>query len=104
METNTSRMINLNGTNYHLWKSKMEDLLYVKGFHQPVFSSEKPESKTEEEWTLFHRQVCGYIRQWMDDNVLNHVIAEVHARTLWVKLEQLYAQKIGNSKLYLRVD
>lgn len=30
MEVNTSIMISLNGTNYQVWKSKMDDLLYVK--------------------------------------------------------------------------
>ncbi|KAJ9545871.1 hypothetical protein OSB04_025578 [Centaurea solstitialis] len=45
--------------------------------------------------------VCGYIRQWVDDNVLNHISGETHARTLWNKLEQLYARKTGNNKLFL---
>ncbi|KAL6314361.1 hypothetical protein AAG906_021191 [Vitis piasezkii] len=44
--------------------------------------------------------VCGYIR-WVDDNVLNHVSEEKHARSLWNKLEQLYARKTGNNKLFL---
>lgn len=101
MEANTSRMINLNGSNYHVWKGKMEDLLYVKDYYMPVFETEKPENKTDGEWSLFHRQVCGYIRQWVDDNVLNHVSGETHARTLWSKLEQLYARKTGNNKLFL---
>ena len=46
-------------------------------------------------------QVCGYIRQWIDDNVLNHVSEEKHARSLWTNLEQLYAQKTSNNKLFL---
>ena len=65
METNTSRMVNLNGSNYHVWKGKMEDLLYVKEYYLPVFTTEKPANKTEQEWTILHRQVCGYIRQWV---------------------------------------
>ncbi|GJY25675.1 putative RNA-directed DNA polymerase [Tanacetum coccineum] len=101
METNTSRMIYLNGCNYKLWKGKMEDLLYVSRLHQPVFCSEKPEHQNEEKWNLSHRQVCAYIRQWVDENVLKHVSEEVNARTLWNKLEQLYAQKTCNDKLFL---
>ena len=101
MESNTSRMITLNGSNYHVWKGKMEDLLYVKDYYLPVFASERPENKTDAEWNLLHRQVCGYIRQWVDDNVLNHVSEEKHARSLWNKLEQLYARKTGNNKLFL---
>nr|GEZ93347.1 retrovirus-related Pol polyprotein from transposon TNT 1-94 [Tanacetum cinerariifolium] len=80
---------------------KMEDLLYVKDYYLPVFTTEKPENKTDAEWTILHRQVCGYIRQWVDDNVLNHICDETHARTLWNKLEQLYARKTGNNKLFL---
>ena len=37
----------------------------------------------------------------VDDNVLNHVSEEKHARSLWNKLEQLYAQKTSNNKLFL---
>nr|GEW02864.1 putative receptor-like protein kinase At4g00960 [Tanacetum cinerariifolium] len=72
-----------------------------RDFINQFFSLEKPENKTDDDWTLLHRQVCSYIRQWMDDNVLNHVVGEVHAHTLWIKLEQLYARKTGNSKPFL---
>lgn len=79
----------------------MEDLLYVKNFYQPVFLKEKPANKTDEAWTLFHRQVCGYIRQWVDDNVLNHISGETNAASLWNTLEELYAKKTGNNKMFL---
>nr|VDD23068.1 unnamed protein product [Brassica oleracea] len=64
-------MISLNGANYHLWKVKMEDLLFVNEFH------------------------------WVDDNVLHHIETETDARSLWKKLEQLYARKTGNNKMYM---
>ncbi|GJR64775.1 putative RNA-directed DNA polymerase [Tanacetum coccineum] len=79
----------------------MEDLLYVKDYYLPVFTTEKPENKTDVEWTILHRQVCGYIRKWVDDNVLNHICEETHARTLWNKLKYLYARKTRNNKLFL---
>ena len=47
METNTSRMVNLNGSNYHVWKGNMEDLLYVKEYYLHVFTTEKSANKTE---------------------------------------------------------
>lgn len=99
MEANTSKMIMLSGSNYSSWKSRMEDLLYVKSYYLPVFSTEKPDDKTDEQWTIFHRQVCGFIRQWVEDNVLNHVIGINHARTLWSKLEELYASNTGSNKM-----
>ena len=69
----------------------MKDLLYVNDYYLPVFVSKKPKNKTDANWNLLHRQVCGYIRQWVNDNVVNHVSEEKHARILWNKLEQLYA-------------
>jgi len=47
--------------------------------HKPIFSNEKPSNISDEEWNLLHRQVCGYIRMWVDDNVLNHIIGETYA-------------------------
>ena len=100
MEAHTN-LILLNGENYHLWKGKMKDLLFVKNLHLPVFASNKPESKSDEEWDFEHQQVCGFIRQFVDDNVYNFVANETHARSLWDKLESLYASKSGTNKLYL---
>ncbi|RDX94963.1 hypothetical protein CR513_22591, partial [Mucuna pruriens] len=40
MEGNTNRMVSLNGTNYHLWKGKMKDLLFEKKMHLPVFATQ----------------------------------------------------------------
>ncbi|CAM8885310.1 unnamed protein product [Rhodiola kirilowii] len=101
MEANTRRMVNLNGSNYHGWKGKMEDLLYMNDYYLPVFTTDKPEKKTNEEWKIPHRQVCGFILQWVDDNVLNHISGETNAHTLWKKLQQLNERKTGNSKLFL---
>ena len=101
MEGNMIKMVCLNGRNYNIWKSKMKDLLFVKKMHLPVFSAHKPENVTDENWEFEHQQVCGYIWQWVEDNVLNHIVNETHARTLWEKLEMFYASKIGNNKLFL---
>ena len=94
-------MISLNGTNYHVWKGKMEDLLYVKRWHLPVFGESKPENMNDSDWTLEHKIVCGFIRQFVDDNVLNHISKETDAGSLWNKLESLYARKTGNNKMFL---
>ena len=94
-------MVTLNSVNYAIWKGKMEDLLYVKNFYKPVFTTVKPDNITDEEWNLWHRQVCGFIRQWFDDNVLNHISGETRALTLWEHLESLYARKTVNNKMFL---
>ena len=101
MEINTNKMILLNGSNYHIWKGKMKDMLFVKSLHLPVFGSEKPDSKSDEEWTFQHEQVCGFIRQFVEDNVYNHIQHETHTKSLWEKLENLYASKTGSNKLFL---
>ena len=44
-----SKMVCLNGSNYHIWRGKMKDLLFVKKMHLPVFTSNKPKSMTDEE-------------------------------------------------------
>ncbi|KAF2315489.1 hypothetical protein GH714_039930 [Hevea brasiliensis] len=79
----------------------MKDLLFVKSLHLPVFASQKPDSKSDEEWDFEHEQVCGFIRQFVDDNVYNQICNEKHARTLWSKLESLHASKRGKNKLFL---
>ncbi|RDX86226.1 hypothetical protein CR513_32464, partial [Mucuna pruriens] len=56
MKGNTNRMVNLNDTNYHLWKGKMKDLLFVKKMHLPVFAAQKPKSMSDEEWDFEHQQ------------------------------------------------
>ncbi|KAL6336537.1 hypothetical protein AAG906_025087 [Vitis piasezkii] len=60
----------------------------------------KAENKTDANGIYFIDGLRLY-RRWVDDNVLNHVSEEKHARSLWNKLEQLYAQKTSNNKLFL---
>ena len=96
-----SKMVCLTDSNYHIWKGKMKDLLFVKKMHLPVFASNKPQSLNDEEWEFEHLQVCGYIGQWVEDNVRNHIVNETHAKSLWDKLETLYASKTSNNELFL---
>ncbi|GKV14795.1 hypothetical protein SLEP1_g25613 [Rubroshorea leprosula] len=60
---------------------------------------QKPNSMKDEEWRLLHRRVCGFIWQWIDDSVLNHINDETDACTLWTKLDQLFRVKTGQNKL-----
>ena len=78
----------------------MKDFLFVKILHLPVFATKKPEKKNYE-WYFENEQVFGFIRQWIGYTVLNHVVHETNAKTLWNKLETLYASKTGNNKLFL---
>ena len=78
----------------------MKDLLFVMKLHLLIFATTKPNDKKNEEWAFENEQVCGFIRQFVEDNVYNHICNETHARTLWNKLEELYASKTGNNKLF----
>ena len=79
----------------------MKDLLFVRKMHILVFSAHKPENVTDENLEFEYQKICGYIRQWFEDNVHNHIVNETHARTLWEKLETLYALKTSINKLFL---
>lgn len=58
---------------------------------------------SSDDWNLLNRKVVGYIRTWMDDNVIHHVANETSAYALWTKLEQLYGRKTAENKTYLIV-
>ena len=66
-----------------------------------MFATEKPKDKTDEDWKFEHQQVCGFIRQYVEDNVYNHIANEEDAKSLWKKFETFYASSTGNNKLYL---
>ena len=36
----TNRMVNLNGSNWMIWKAKMEDILYCKNLYAPIEDDE----------------------------------------------------------------
>jgi hypothetical protein len=62
MEVNTIRIILLlNDTNYQACKSKMKDLLYVKEYWKPVFSTEIPDDMKQDQWDVLHLQACGFM-------------------------------------------
>lgn len=86
-----NKMICLSDPNYYFWKCKMSDLLFVKSLHLPVFATQKPDFKSDEDWEFEHEQVCEYIRQFVDENVYKRISSEKNAKALWKKLELLYA-------------
>ncbi|RDX81971.1 hypothetical protein CR513_37294, partial [Mucuna pruriens] len=101
MEVNINTMVSLNDTNYHLWKEKMKDLLFMKKMHLPVLATQKPEFMFDEECDFEHQEVCDFIQHFVDDNVYNYIASETHASNLWEKIEPLYVSTYGNNKLFL---
>ena len=48
-----------------------------------------------------NRQVVGFTRQWVDDNVYHQVENETSAHTLWKMFEDLYERKTAGNKAFL---
>ena len=104
METtfNHIRMVNLNESNWMIWKSKMEDLLYCKDLFAPVErDSAKPKTTSEDDWKKLNQKAVGYIRQWLDDSVFHHVSTETSEHSLWKKLKDLYERNSVGNKAFL---
>ena len=69
----------------------MEDLLYCKDLYDPIEGdSAKPEGKTDQDWQKLNRKTIGLIRQYVDNNVFQHISSETNAKALWTKLPNLY--------------
>ena len=48
-------------------------------------------NKMNEEWAFEHEQVCGFIRQFVEDNVYNHICNETHLN----KMQRIMGQLLG---------
>jgi hypothetical protein len=66
-----------------------------------MFSTNMPKDTKQDQWDVLHLQARGFIWQWFDDNILNHIIDETWAYTLRMKLEGFYARKEGSNKMFL---
>lgn len=76
-------MVNLNGSNYHIWRSCI-----VKKMHLRVYASNKLESMNNDDWALWFVAIS--------DNVLK-IMLGITCQSLWDKLVTLYALKTVNN-------
>ncbi|RDX78424.1 hypothetical protein CR513_41307, partial [Mucuna pruriens] len=88
------RMVSLNDTNYHLWRRKMKDLLFVKKMHLPNPCLMKNETLSINKYVVLSDIL------WMIMFIITLQV-RTHASTLWEKIESLYASKYGSNKLFL---
>ncbi|RDX81121.1 hypothetical protein CR513_38240, partial [Mucuna pruriens] len=72
-----------------------------------IFTAKREKRKIEKERARVVSQLSGGLKGILlarimeDDNVYNHIASEIHASTLWEKIESLYASsKCGNNKLF----
>ena len=83
MEEVGSGMIKLTSSNYSVWNTRMEDILYCKELFEPIeCRGYKPITTTEDEWRKVNRKTIRQIRQWVDQSVFHHVAKEVDAYSL----------------------
>ena len=67
MDEAGSGMIKLIASNYSIWKTRMNDILYCKELFKPIeCKGYKPITITEDEWKKLNRKTIGQIRQWVD--------------------------------------
>ena len=58
-----SDMEKLNGANFALWKSQMEDILILKDQYLPIEAiAKKPSSMTVDDWNKLDRKAIATVR------------------------------------------
>ena len=90
-----------NGTNFELWKLKMEDMLLDRDLWTTV-SGNKPSGMKQEDWNLVDQKARGMIWLSLVDYVLLNIYEEKTSHSLWKKLEDIYQVKSLVNKIYLR--
>ena len=58
--SNNGTMIKLSSSNYGIWKSHMEDLLYCNDAYGPL-SSTKPANTSDDAWKVSNRKTIALI-------------------------------------------
>ena len=101
MEKADSGMIKLKTSNYSIWKTRMKNVLYCKELFESIECMiYKSVTTTEDEWNKLNRKTIGQIRQWADQSIFHHVAKEVHAYSLWQKLESLWEKYYTEQSIY----
>ena len=60
MEETGSGMIKFTASNYSIWKTRMEDILYCKELFEPIeCKGYKSVTTTEDEWKKLNRKTIG---------------------------------------------
>ena len=102
-----SKMVCLNGSNYHIWKGKMKDLLFVKKMHLYVLASNKPDSINDEDLEFEHLKCAPNKRMYWQIINLQQIVSMRAAHTSFSRslicvLQQLKSNKLNGVK-YLPV-
>ena len=58
-KTSMHDIIYLDSTNCAVWKTKMEDILYVKDLYKPILNESMPTGQDECKWKILNRKALG---------------------------------------------
>ena len=95
-------LIVLDDNNYALWKVKMLDRLHVKDLELPITSQGvKPDTYVKDDWPALDRKCLGFLREYMDHNVIHHVEACTTAFACWEILRDMYERDTAGQKVSL---
>ncbi|GAA0174547.1 hypothetical protein LIER_27918 [Lithospermum erythrorhizon] len=95
-------MVMLAASNYHIWKMKILDRLYVKRLTRTIAElGIRPRNTDIYEWSELDRRCLGYIRDYIDIGVIHHVNNETTASSTpdGTLPKELVCNSIINEKL-----
>ena len=95
-------MEKFNGTNFELWKLKMEDMLEDRDLWEVTTSAARPVTIAQVDWDVKDHKAKSIIRLYLTDAVLLNVLDEKTAYSLWTQLGSVYQAKSLVNKLFLR--
>ena len=75
-----------NGSNFELWKLKMEDMLEDCDLREAASLPVRPATMSQADWDLKDRKAKSLIRLCLADSVLLNVLDENTASSLWTRL------------------
>ncbi|KAK0604129.1 hypothetical protein LWI29_012318 [Acer saccharum] len=95
-------MIRLTSSNYAIWKSRMEDYLCWHELDDTILgANSKPKDMDDEKWKKLNKRACAKIKQWVDNNVYNHVANETDAYKLWTSLKETYELNNAQNQAFI---
>ena len=95
-------MEKFNGSNFELWKLKMEDFLEDRDLWEVTSLDVRPAKISQEDWDLKDLKAKGLIRFYLANSILLNVLDEKTTNSLWTRLGSVYQAKSLVNKLFLR--
>ena len=79
----------------------MKDVLIQQGLIEALIYQERLATMEEETWRWLQIEAVSTIRLYLTNDVAIHILNETFPTVLWVKLEELYIEKIITNTLLL---